>query len=96
MPEIIGDWDLPYRIYQAGEACGWKLRDQVISRFMFETGVRISEILELTVGDYRKRSDIHESAAMNKEKWTFRFPSVQLNNGKFTITQGRHPSIKSI
>ncbi|WP_036703225.1 tyrosine-type recombinase/integrase [Paenibacillus sp. OSY-SE] len=66
VPEIIGDWDLPYRINHAGSLINWRLRDEVISRFMFETGARISEILELTVGDYRKRSDIHELAAINK------------------------------
>lgn len=30
VPEIIGDRDLPYRIYQAGDTQGWRVRDEVI------------------------------------------------------------------
>lgn len=79
VPEIIGDWDLPYRIYQAGESNGWRLRDEVITRFMFETGARISEILELTVGDYRKRSDLHELAATNKGSYKRRIKFIRIS-----------------
>jgi site-specific recombinase XerD len=79
VPEIIGDWDLPYRIYQAGDTNGWRLRDEVITRFMFETGARISEILELTVGDYRKRSDLHELAATNKGSYKRRIKFIRIS-----------------
>ncbi|MCY9698126.1 tyrosine-type recombinase/integrase [Paenibacillus alginolyticus] len=79
VPEIIGDWDLPYRIYQAGDTDGWRLRDEVITRFMFETGARISEILELSVGDYRKRSDIHEFAATNKGSFKRRIKFIRIS-----------------
>ncbi|WP_251036062.1 hypothetical protein [Paenibacillus sp. ISL-20] len=79
VPEIIGDWDLPSRIYQAGELRGWNLRDEVITRFMFETGARISEILELTIGDYRKRSDIHELAATNKGSFIQRIKFIGIS-----------------
>jgi integrase len=71
--------DLPYRIYQAGDSKGWRLRDEVITRFMFETGARISEILELTVGDYRKRSDIHELAATNKGSFKRRIKFIRIS-----------------
>jgi site-specific recombinase XerD len=79
VPEIIGDWDLPYRIYQSGDTKGWRLRDEVITRFMFETGARISEILELTVGDYRKRSDLHELAATNKGSYKRRIKFIRIS-----------------
>jgi len=79
IPEIIGDWDLPYRVYQAGEASGWSLRDEVITRFMFETGARISEILELTIGDYRNRTDIHELAAINKGSFKRRIKFIRIS-----------------
>jgi len=79
VPDIIGDWDLPYRIYQAGDTYGWRLRDEVITRFMFETGARISEILELTVGDYRRRSDIHEFAATNKGSFKRRIKFIRIS-----------------
>lgn len=46
---------------------------------MFETGARISEILELTVGDYRKRSDIHELAAINKGSFKKRIKFIRIS-----------------
>ncbi|GIO14922.1 hypothetical protein J19TS2_44770 [Cohnella xylanilytica] len=79
VPEIIGDWDLPYQVYNAGEDSNWCQRDEVISRFLFETGARISEILDLTIGDYRKRSDIHELAAMNKGSFKRRIKFVRIS-----------------
>ncbi|CAH8712457.1 site-specific integrase [Paenibacillus thiaminolyticus] len=79
VPEIIGDWDLPYRIYQAGSNQNWRLRDEVITRFMFETGARISEILELTIGDYRSRSDLHEFAASNKGSFKRRIKFIRIS-----------------
>ncbi|MGM1050517.1 MAG: YolD-like family protein [Bacillota bacterium] len=79
VPEIIGDWDLPYRIYQAGNEQHWKLRDEVITRFMFETGARISEILDLTIGDYRSRSDHHEFAAINKGSYKRRIKFIRIS-----------------
>ncbi|MDN4079372.1 site-specific integrase [Paenibacillus polymyxa] len=65
-PSIIADRDLPYIIYRAGSQAGCSLRDEVIIRMLFETGARINEILELTIGDYRQRIDQYEIAAHNK------------------------------
>jgi integrase len=65
-PEIITDLDLPYHIYRAGSMSDWNLRDEVIIRLLFETGARISEVLELTLGDYRKRINQYEIATHNK------------------------------
>ncbi|WP_245838232.1 site-specific integrase [Paenibacillus sp. FSL H7-0942] len=79
VPEIIRDWDLPYRIYKAGGSQIWKLRDEVITRFMFEIGARISEILELTVGDYRQRTDLHEFAATNKGSYKRRIKFIRIS-----------------
>ncbi|MDQ8738152.1 tyrosine-type recombinase/integrase [Paenibacillus sp. LHD-38] len=66
IPVVIGDWDLPYKIYQGGKTSGWSLRDEVITRMLFETGARASEIIELTFGDYRLRANRLESRAFNK------------------------------
>ena len=54
-PEIIGDPYLPYQVYQAGKKVNWSLREVVIARMLFETGARASEVIELTIGDYRSR-----------------------------------------
>ncbi|NBI30894.1 tyrosine-type recombinase/integrase [Chengkuizengella marina] len=79
VPEIIGDLDLPYIIYNAGEKMKWSLRDEVIIRFMFETGARISEILGLTIGDYRNRTDKHELSAFNKGSYKRRSKFLKIS-----------------
>lgn len=66
IPIIIGDWDLPYKIYNAGKRIGWSIRDEVITRLLFETGARASEVIELTFGDYRMRANQTEARAPNK------------------------------
>lgn len=65
-PEIIGDIHLPYQVYQAGKKVNWSLREVVIARMLFETGARASEIIELTIGDYRSRRSLQEAMTFNK------------------------------
>lgn len=65
-PQIIDDMDLPYQIYQAGKKVNWSQREMIISRMLFETGARASEIIELTVGDYRNRKSHQEVITFNK------------------------------
>lgn len=78
-PEIIGDFDLPFRIYKAGEEVAWSLRDEIIIRMLFETGARISEVLELTVGDYKHRRDIYEFSAINKGSFNKRIKFIRIS-----------------
>lgn len=79
-PEIIDDRNLPYQLFNAGEQVNWSLRDEIIIRFLFETGARISEILELTMGDYRSRKNIHELSAMNKGSFHKRIKFVRISS----------------
>ncbi|KQL53010.1 integrase [Heyndrickxia shackletonii] len=65
-PEIIGDIHLPYQVYQAGKKANWSLREVVIARMLFETGARASEVIELTIGDYRSRKSLQEASTFNK------------------------------
>ncbi|WP_371320239.1 tyrosine-type recombinase/integrase [Chengkuizengella axinellae] len=65
-PEIIDDPHLPYRIYQAGKKVNWSLREVVIARMLFETGARASEVIKLTIGDYRTRKSFQEVNTFNK------------------------------
>lgn len=65
-PEIIGDPFLPYQVYQAGKKANWSLREVVISRMLFETGARASEVVELTIGDYHNRKSFQEVSTFNK------------------------------
>lgn len=65
-PEIIDDPYLPSQVYQAGKKVNWSLRELVIARMLFETGARASEVIELTIGDYRSRKSFQEASAFNK------------------------------
>ncbi|PFF33692.1 integrase [Bacillus cereus] len=65
-PEIIDDPYLPSQVYQAGKKVNWSLREVVIARMLFETGSRASEVIELTIGDYRSRKDFQEVSTFNK------------------------------
>ncbi|HDR7645688.1 TPA: site-specific integrase [Bacillus mycoides] len=65
-PEIIGDIHLPYQVYRAGKKVNWSLREVVIARMLFETGARASEVIKLTIGDYRSRKSYQEANTFNK------------------------------
>ncbi|SHP98150.1 Tyrosine recombinase XerC [Mycobacteroides abscessus subsp. abscessus] len=65
-PQIIDDPHLPFQIYQAGKKVSWSQRETIISRMLFETGGRASEIIELTIGDYRSRKNLQEVITFNK------------------------------
>ena len=65
-PQIIDDMNLPYQVYQAGKKVNWSQREMIIARMLFETGARASEIIELTVGDYRQRKSHQEVSTFNK------------------------------
>lgn len=66
LPQIIDDDNLPYEVYQAGKKVDWSQREMLIVSMLFETGARISEIIHLTIGDYRQRKSHQEVATFNK------------------------------
>ncbi|MFV1457213.1 tyrosine-type recombinase/integrase [Bacillus mycoides] len=65
-PEIIDDPLLYHKVKQAGNQANWSLREKVIVRMLFETGARASEVIELTIGDYRSRKSFEEVSTFNK------------------------------
>lgn len=65
-PEIIDDPLLYHKVKQAGNQANWSLREKVIARMLFETGARASEVIELTIGDYRSRKSSQEVNTINK------------------------------
>ncbi|MBD5798680.1 integrase, partial [Bacillus pseudomycoides] len=65
-PEIIDDPLLYHKVKQTGNHANWSLREKVIARMLFETGARASEVIELTIGDYRSRKSFQEVSTFNK------------------------------
>jgi site-specific recombinase XerD len=79
-PEIIDDPHLPFKVYQAGKKANWSLREEVIARMLFETGARASEVIELTIGDYRSRKDFREVNTFNKGSHSRRVKFLRFSN----------------
>jgi integrase len=66
VPEPIDDPTLHLRLITGFESARVLRRDQIIVRMAYEAGARISELLSLTVGDWRKRGVKQEATACNK------------------------------
>ncbi len=65
-PEIIDDISLPAQILNGGKQIHWRIRDQLIARLLFETGARASEVIGVTIGDYRSRQSFREMNTFSK------------------------------
>ncbi len=65
-PEPIDDPALHSRLVAGFTQAHLSRRDQIVIRMAYESGARITEILTLTVGDWRKRGAGREAAACNK------------------------------
>ncbi len=61
-PHILDDPNLPKRLLTAFA----QRRDQLIARILFESGARVSEVLGLTLGDWRRRGLRERALAVNK------------------------------
>ena len=66
VPEPIDDPALHLRLIKGFEQAKVSRRDQIVIRMAYEAGARISELLSLTVGDWRKRGGKQEATACNK------------------------------
>lgn len=66
IPQVVDDSTLPTRLLAAGRATGWRLRDEIVTRLLFETGGRISEVTGLTLKDWTDRGLLQEASAFNK------------------------------
>jgi site-specific recombinase XerD len=66
IPHLIDDREFPKHLTDAGIRAGWKLRERIVSRLLFETGARVSEICGLTLGDWSSRGLRCEASAFSK------------------------------
>jgi integrase len=66
LPQIVDDPTLPARILAGGEARRWQLRETCVTRLLFETGGRISEVVGLSLGDWWIRGLGQEVSAFSK------------------------------
>jgi integrase len=66
VPQTIDDPHFPGLIYRAGKNWGWGLREMCIVRTLFESGARISEIVDLTALDWAASHFLNRFRARNK------------------------------
>jgi hypothetical protein len=79
-PTIIDDITLPFKILKGGRSVGWSLRDHLIARLLFETGARATEVVEITVGDYRNRTSVRELDTFSKGSLGKRIKFLSFSN----------------
>lgn len=65
-PRSIDDPDFPREVYAAGQQYGWSLREMCITRTLFESGARVSEVVALTAGDWATSQFLNRFHACNK------------------------------
>src|SRR5205809_3426036 len=65
-PQVIDDPEFPARILSGGRCIGWGLREQCITRILFESGCRVSEAVGLSLGDWVARGLLQEAQAFSK------------------------------
>jgi site-specific recombinase XerD len=72
IPRTIDDPDFPHLVYSAGKEFGWGLRELCVVRMLFESGARISEILDLTAQDWSVSQFMNQFVARNKGSFEIR------------------------
>jgi integrase len=67
VPQVIDDPSFFARVLAGGrQSQGWRLREECVTRLLFETGGRISEVVGLTLGDWAARDCLQEASAFSK------------------------------
>lgn len=75
-PHIIEDSSLPSQLYPAFS----QSRDRIITRILFQSGARISEVLSLTIGDWRQCNLRDRALAKNKGSLGVRVKEIWWSN----------------
>ncbi len=79
-PRSIDDPAFPSRIYEAGRAHGWSLREMCVARTLLESGARISEVFDLTAADWAVSGFRNQFSASNKGSFGQRVKVLQISN----------------
>jgi hypothetical protein len=66
IPQIVDDPTLPARVLTGGRTVGWGLREECVTRILFESGARVSEVVGLTLADWHARGLRQEASAFSK------------------------------
>jgi hypothetical protein len=64
--QVIDDPGFPRRVLSGGQRVGWHVREQVVTRVLFDSGARVSEIVGLTLGDWEALGRSVNATAFSK------------------------------
>lgn len=81
IPQIIDDPNLPRLILEGGRQLpGWGLREECVTRMLFDSGARISEVVGLTLADWVERGIKQETHAFSKGSCGRRVKFIRFSN----------------
>lgn len=81
IPQIIDNSQLPRLILEGGrQLSGWGLRQECVTRILFESGARISEVVGLTLADWIDRGMKQEANAFSKGSLGRRVKFIRFSN----------------
>src|SRR5207247_2481861 len=67
IPQIVDDPTLFAKVLEGGRRLKrWGLREECVTRLLFESGARISEVVGLSLGDWTTRGMTQEAQAFSK------------------------------
>lgn len=88
IPQIINNPNLPRQILEGGrQLSGWGWREEVVTRLLFETGARVSEIVGLTLCDWVERGMQQEASAFSKGSKGRRIKFIRFSNDTAKLLQ---------
>ncbi|HEU5373936.1 MAG TPA: hypothetical protein VFV38_00710 [Ktedonobacteraceae bacterium] len=80
IPQIVDDPTLPAQILAGGRKIHWNLREECVTRLLFESGGRISEVVGLTLGDWMARGMLQEANTFSKGSHGVRIKFLRFSN----------------
>ncbi|GHP00430.1 hypothetical protein KSF_104770 [Reticulibacter mediterranei] len=80
IPQVVDDPALPGRVLAGGQLLNWRLREECVTRILFESGGRVSEVTGLTVGDWVARGILQEANAFSKGSHGTRIKFLRFSN----------------
>lgn len=79
-PTIISDPLLQQSVLSAGESWGWNIREFALVHILFDTGCRVHEACEITIGDWQHSHFGREIRAINKGSFGVRTKNLYLSD----------------
>lgn len=81
IPQVIDDPEFRQRVLEGGKLAKWRMREDVVTSLLFDTGARISEVVGQTLGDWYALGMRREATAFSKGSHGRRVKFLRFSNG---------------